>query len=43
MLYKIQKFIGVAIVVCVVVFVGYGLKTQCPDTAVYVSCAKSKD
>jgi hypothetical protein len=39
MWYKIQKCIGVAIVVCVVVFVCYGLKVDCPNTAGFVSCA----
>jgi len=39
MRYKIQKCIGLAIVVFVVVFVGYGLKTDCEGTAIYTSCA----
>lgn len=35
-----MNFIALLAVIAFVAFVAYGLKTQCPDVAIYVYCGK---
>jgi hypothetical protein len=38
MLKKILTALGVVLLLGAVAFVDYGVKTQCPDVAIYVKC-----
>lgn len=31
---------GVLVLIAAISFVGYGVETQCPDTAIYIYCGK---